>query len=1023
MPSTLLQRAFIAVLAALLFSTGCALEHHASTDASADHRPMDVGADSLDHSDGAFDRTDAHDATDVTDGSDANDVLPDTLQCDGGVICSGVCVNAQTNQHNCGACGNDCAMLPFVAGTSARCVAGVCDLTASCVAGHADCDGDPSNGCETDITVGAHCGSCTTVCLASAPMCALNSGSYVCTTGCLPPTPDHCATSCTSIVTDVNNCGSCGNACPMGPHSLANCTARTCGLSCDPNFADCDGVATNGCEVDVAGDPLHCGGCSFACPVGANATATCTGTVCGLACAAGFGDCDGLSGNGCEAVLTNDPSHCGTCGTSCPVPANSARTCMAGTCGFMCSAGFADCDGVAANGCETNLTNTLTHCGSCANACGTPANSAPTCVASTCGFVCTTGHADCDGNASNGCEATLATDIAHCGACATVCATPPNATPTCAAFTCGFACTAGTGNCDGNGANGCESTFATDPLHCGSCANTCPTPPNATPTCAASACGFACSAGFGNCDGMGGNGCEVDFTRDPTHCGSCGSPCPVPLNATATCTASVCGFNCNTGFVLSGGRCVPMPGDVCPGAAVTLADGDTQVLIGSTTGFGATSTGSCAGGPSGSDVSYTITPAASGTLRLTLGAFFDAFFYVRGTCSSAELACTSALDAGHSDGTGSATIAVTAGTPVSVWVDGRGAAAGQYALELQLNVACGNHRLDSGEQCDDGNRASGDGCHADCSNETPTTDACGPGLSGLPIGNGPTWFTGTTTGAANDLTSSCVTGGGGSPDVIYTIVPTVSGTMRATVFPTAHWDPQIYVRGACASADLACQNANPGDFAESATFTVVAGTRYLVVIDGTGGGGGGSGPFQIEFEVAQCGDGVLQTGETCDDANTTPGDGCDAMCQNEARCSFAEMEPNPSTTPNAVSIACPRFDVNAAITPTADEDFFTVNLLAGQVIDARTFVGSPLAPSRADTVLEIYRGPIAAPPTNTQCNNASAALMCSDDTIMTSDLVSAGSFPVPVSGAYVVRVIDFGNGAAIPSYGLQLHTH
>jgi cysteine-rich repeat protein len=41
-----------------------------------------------------------------------------------------------------------------------------------------------------------------------------------------------------------------------------------------------------------------------------------------------------------------------------------------------------------------------------------------------------------------------------------------------------------------------------------------------------------------------------------------------------------------------------------------------------------------------------------------------------------------------------------------------------------------------------------------------------------------------------------------------------------------------------------------------------------------------------EFSLDTCGDGVLQTvnGETCDDTNTTSGDGCDATCLAEAVC-------------------------------------------------------------------------------------------------------------------------------------------
>jgi hypothetical protein len=54
------------------------------------------------------------------------------------------------------------------------------------------------------------------------------------------------------------------------------------------------------------------------------------------------------------------------------------------------------------------------------------------CVAGACDFDCAPGEADCDGDATNGCEATLATDPAHCGMCPTECGIGG----TCSAGTC-----------------------------------------------------------------------------------------------------------------------------------------------------------------------------------------------------------------------------------------------------------------------------------------------------------------------------------------------------------------------------------------------------------------------------------------------------------------------------------------------------------------------------------------------------------------------------------------------------------
>jgi len=67
-------------------------------------------------------------------------------------------------------------------------------------------------------------------------------------------------------------------------------------------------------------------------------------------------------------------------------------------------------------------------------------------------------------------------------------------------------------------------------------------------------------------------------------------------------------------------------------------------------------------------------------------------------------------------------------------------------------------------------------------------------------------------------------------------------------------------------------------------------------------------------EVAMCGDGVVQTGiEQCDDGNTTPGDGCDESCQIEsgADCGNDVIEPGETCddgtangTPGFCNLTC-----------------------------------------------------------------------------------------------------------------------
>ena len=101
------------------------------------------------------------------------------------------------------------------------------------------------------------------------------------------------------------------------------------------------------------------------CPAGTR----CVGAVCvpgcspTRACAAPATCCDGA----CVDTATN-VAACGTCGTACAI-ANGVPTCAAGRCAVeRCNAPFADCNGDAADGCETDTSASATHCGMCGRA-------------------------------------------------------------------------------------------------------------------------------------------------------------------------------------------------------------------------------------------------------------------------------------------------------------------------------------------------------------------------------------------------------------------------------------------------------------------------------------------------------------------------------------------------------------------------------------------------------------------------------------------------------------------------------
>jgi hypothetical protein len=83
----------------------------------------------------------------------------------------------------------------------------------------------------------------------------------------------------------------------------------------------------------------------------------------------GTGDAAGDGGSSCTADLASDSDNCGTCGSRCPLRANGFPTCEFATCKTTCNTGFGDCDGVAANGCEASLAADSNNCGQCGRDC------------------------------------------------------------------------------------------------------------------------------------------------------------------------------------------------------------------------------------------------------------------------------------------------------------------------------------------------------------------------------------------------------------------------------------------------------------------------------------------------------------------------------------------------------------------------------------------------------------------------------------------------------------------------------
>ena len=66
----------------------------------------------------------------------------------------------QSDSNNCGACGNQCNL----DNATSYCDSGICVID-QCAPGFADCDGNPENGCEVDLSSDSnHCGGCNQAC-------------------------------------------------------------------------------------------------------------------------------------------------------------------------------------------------------------------------------------------------------------------------------------------------------------------------------------------------------------------------------------------------------------------------------------------------------------------------------------------------------------------------------------------------------------------------------------------------------------------------------------------------------------------------------------------------------------------------------------------------------------------------------------------------------------------------------------------------------------------------------------------
>ncbi|MBN2196302.1 MAG: hypothetical protein JW751_26045 [Polyangiaceae bacterium] len=494
--------------------------------------------------------TNPHGETSCEAGRCVPQCAPHYASCDGNST-NGCETNLETDPTHCGECGEPCA-LPHAAPS---CEDGRCGV-AECLEGWLDCNGDPVDGCEVDPNTNAsHCGDCNQPCseVNGAPTCNDGTCAISCAFGyddCDGDVTNGCeaslGTASPDAIGDVNHCSVCHNECPATEGASPNCIGGQCGISdCPEGRADCDGDPTNGCETNTDTDPDNCGGCGASCVV-ANGTAACLSGICAIAsCEEGFDDCDATYAGGCEQSLQTI-ANCGACAVPC-APANAVPSCATGECAISsCQDPYRDCDGDPANGCEVDTDTSAAHCGSCAGACSTN-HGTPYCTAGSCGITCATNWGDCDHDPSDGCETYLRNNSAHCGECSHSCAAA-HGSAACSGTTCVITgCTDPWGDCNGSYGDGCESNTDTSVTSCGDCGVACSSA-HGDPSCLGGACGISCVDPWDDCDTNVGNGCEANTDTTVSDCGECGRVCSF-ANAARSCEGGNCLMGaCNPGF-------------------------------------------------------------------------------------------------------------------------------------------------------------------------------------------------------------------------------------------------------------------------------------------------------------------------------------------------------------------------------------------------------------------------------------------------------------------------------------------
>lgn len=322
------------------------------------------------------------------------------------------------------------------------------------------------------------------------------------------------------------------------------------------------------------------------------------------------------------------------------------------------------------------------------------------------------------------------------------------------------------------------------------------------------------------------------------------------------------------------------------------------------------------------------------------------------------------------------------------------------ACELDISGCTG------AEDCADGVDNDGDTL-TDCE-ERECQPLCADACQGPVTLVEPDDTSGSTIGHANLLKASCVTESAG--EVVYSVTASTTGMLDVTLIEDGSASFGLSVRTDCAAdaSELACSAtyASSLDLSKKLSVPITAGQTVLVVVDTEGMGAEGTYTLTAQSRPIECGDGLHDPPESCDDGNLTPGDGCTAACALEG----TEPEPN-DTIATAAPFAAPYY---AAIDPMGDVDLVKIDLAAasGLILTVDGLGDAACTDGSMDSVLTLLD---AAGDPLAMNDDAAAGTLCSKVAIAN---LPAGSYYARIEAASPV-----GPSAATFPYELGVTTY